>query len=1687
MSWLSIRSALLSLVTTGIIATSINVSAMDQYVVIKPVKALGDQLLTVGSIVEVLGINDVPSSVAQSGKLITFLKGGEVFTADAANFEKTIQDSNLSLTPFEFVPSKGGNAQVCSTLYRTTDKARLNPESEDLAKYIQVFSDGNRVNANFIAPKTELYYQDMSYERFSRSSTDLCIQGLEYDSTYSVKFLSGLSVVSCTAEECKPFQLDKEITSWAQTGSKPASINISSGQTILPAKQTALVPITVTNLKEIDVQIFKVDLRSINSGYYNFKSLDGYDVKGFENNVGLKVGSYTVPVSVEPNVGKKINLDLSKMIPVDEPGLYVAIFESEALGLSNYQTRPTQWLIRSNIAVSTYHGIESTKVLLSEFDTTSAISDAEVTVLAGNNRVLFEGKSDRNGLASIPSKLIAGNGDHAPKYLIAKRNHNEIALVEFKAKGNTLSVGQNGEEKKDSRDVYLTTDRKLYRAGEKVEFLSIARDTSLNALSDKDFKVELRDPEGLVVHTEVINSGDVGFNSGTIPLSDSARLGKYELRVLGMDEVVLASHEIKLQDFVPLTIETKLSIPSPWIATTDNYFELKSSYFSGGAAAGLKAEVQTSLIRKSSHSNPELSGYYFGLNEAASNDALNSYDDNVLGDDGTYTAKLTIDAEKYAKSGIYSVRIKGSTFDIGGRPNTAVLDVPLDTNSSYLGAKTLFDGALSDGASPSFKVVNVDIDGTKQPLQTYNYKLQRVEYDFNWYYDNGWRYRRTRLGSEIIAEGTSDSETLALDTTFGWGAYELSIESADGFNTVVPFWAGWYGDKPVTEPTDLALSAERVNKSQLKVRVKAPFAGQLRLMEATGDIESISFHEVSKGENEILVPSKVNAEPGFHVLGTLIRPITRGQEHLPQIAMGTKWISQLSDNRIIDTQIVVDAKQRSTESTDVTIKLDVDSGKARIFLVDDGIHAITRYSNEDPSKFFYGPRKLSLGFLSNFGSLVQQDDSLAAYGVGGDQAAGGSAVAKSDFFKTVIASSPVLNISNGSVSYSFDAPDFEGRLRAVVIVAGESGVGFEQADIAVQDQISIDTSLPRFVGAGDKISGKLGLRFNDPIDQVTLTQKVGEQETETTLPGSVGGKPLSQSISLNALPSGNIPVDLSLKYGNTKIDRDYNLVVREPSYPLTKMFSVKLENGVFSNSQSISALDLSDFSNTDNAEVLWSLSPLPGASMNSVVQSLNRYPYGCIEQTSSVTRGLFVSADNTKESADVLEKIAAGVERIIAKQKTNGAFGYWDRNDRVELEYLPYAVDTLISSRKYLKDTSKVDESIKNALHYIDRQFFEDAWTGMYAYGVLAQSGYEVTSRARYAIDEQLPKALSGNKWLGRQLDLVAAGYWLAIQIKDQKRADALSIQLQALLEESETLSLPDWFNGSDDWFQPSSLRETLDKLRYWYPRSGVMVGALSASERSDAINQYVAKSINKLATADYRSTLDNANFASLLSGEQAKLDALSIKIDGMSIPVLADNSVAIGKDKVTQGFELDHSVDGDVYLNAEVVGRRAHDNSIDNGFKLGKVWVDANGRAFNDNQRPLNVKQGDLFTVIVAIEPTDDHGYGNLMMTDLLPTGFEIETQAGFDPFFIDKDGEKIVLDRVYRAKPNWSESMDDRFIANFSRSWDKGDMVAAYYQVRAVYTGEMVIPDAHAELMYRPEINGRSASTTGSISVGE
>jgi uncharacterized protein YfaS (alpha-2-macroglobulin family) len=201
------------------------------------------------------------------------------------------------------------------------------------------------------------------------------------------------------------------------------------------------------------------------------------------------------------------------------------------------------------------------------------------------------------------------------------------------------------------------------------------------------------------------------------------------------------------------------------------------------------------------------------------------------------------------------------------------------------------------------------------------------------------------------------------------------------------------------------------------------------------------------------------------------------------------------------------------------------------------------------------------------------------------------------------------------------------------------------------------------------------------------------------------------------------------------------------------------------------------------------------------------------------------------------------------------------------------------------------------------------------------------------------------------------------------------------------------------------------------------------------------------------------------------------VRIDGRDYRIAEDGSIDVAPDLLRSGFEVRHRLNQPLFLNVEIVGPRMSTDPIENGFILTKTWYDSAGEPIPLDGAPLVANQGDTFTVVLEIVPTRSGLSGDTLLTDLLPSGFELESADVAPPERVVSDmGVSDDKESESGQSPEYMQSMDDRFVAHFTGKWVRDRRSVVAYAVRAVFPGDMAVPDAHIELMYQPEINGRS-----------
>ena len=100
-----------------------------------------------------------------------------------------------------------------------------------------------------------------------------------------------------------------------------------------------------------------------------------------------------------------------------------------------------------------------------------------------------------------------------------------------------------------------------------------------------------------------------------------------------------------------------------------------------------------------------------------------------------------------------------------------------------------------------------------------------------------------------------------------------------------------------------------------------------------------------------------------------------------------------------------------------------------------------------------------------------------------------------------------------------------------------------------------------------------------------------------------------------------------------------------------------------------------------------SVAPLVAIDVAALLQALDRYPYGCTEQTVSRAMPLLyvnqlASAERLGLDPDIDGRIKTAIERVLSRQSSNGSFGLWSQESSDDIWLDAFTADFLTRARE---------------------------------------------------------------------------------------------------------------------------------------------------------------------------------------------------------------------------------------------------------------------------------------------------------------------------------------------------------------------------------------------------------------------
>ncbi len=483
---------------------------------------------------------------------------------------------------------------------------------------------------------------------------------------------------------------------------------------------------------------------------------------------------------------------------------------------------------------------------------------------------------------------------------------------------------------------------------------------------------------------------------------------------------------------------------------------------------------------------------------------------------------------------------------------------------------------------------------------------------------------------------------------------------------------------------------------------------------------------------------------------------------------------------------------------------------------------------------------------------------------------------------------------------------------------------------------------------------------------------------------------------------------------------------------------------------------------------------------------LDRYPFGCAEQTTSRALPLLyydevASRAHLSKEPKAKPAIEKAIARLYEMQSSSGGFGLWGPSYE-DLWLTAYVADFLTRAKEkgfavrepnYELAIDRLKNAVNNA-----RDFKSGGETLAYSLYVLARSGRGVLGDLRYYADTKIDafstpiakaQLAAGLAMLGdKERSALTFNAALASLVKPDAqvplagRADYGT----ALRDAAAVLALMG--EGGASTAQLQKAFEIVTGLRAQQSETTTQesLWLLLAARTLDAQNKDLAFEVNGAAV--------KGAFQTVLSGSD---------LSAASIPVI--NVSAILPNATSQKFETAMSQEqfakeGLVIKNAGheavpasvlVTGDGLQpEPSAESGFKIERKTYAPDGREIDFGK----LKQNDRVVVVMTVTEVEPKA-GQIVVEDRLPAGFDIE-----NPALLKGTDLKSFSWLTTAYSPVFSAFRDDRFVAAYTLEGSRKvpAQVTMAYVMRAVTPGTYTHAGARVEDMYRP---GRFARTAG------
>lgn len=1493
-------------------------------------------------------------------------------------------------------------------------------------------------------------------------------ENFKVSETYAVKLLKGLrGVLGGVLKD----EYEEEV------GFGELEPNISFGSTravYLMASGERNIDIRITNIPKVKLVISKIYASNLLAaqryGYYpadrrNKDEEDeyyGYETSSTDGTAGDIIYEKEIETRSLPKKGEGYLLHFN---PEDKLPDFKGIYHIMIRSATDYWIRDSRFLAVSDIGLIAKESRDKLVVFANSLKTADAMNGVQVTAYGSNNQVLGMGTTDAQGAVEInyTRKEYAG---FQPAMLIATTADDFNYLPFQSTRVNTSRFDVDGKSiALTGMDAFIYGERDIYRPGEEIHQSLVLRDKQWKSPGEIPVRFRLVMPNGKEMKNirKMLNAE--GSAEISVPIPYEAYTGAYRLEVYSGNDVLMGTKIVSVEEFVPDRIKVDVAVSRAALKPGDSAsLQITAVNLFGPPAANRNYEYEMQLSEKMFRPQ-QFDNYTFQLKNQT------SFFDKVVKEgktDEEGKAKIAISIpEMYSNMGLLEATFYSTVFDETGRPVSRTTSVDINTQDIYFGIG--YDGynyyALRQAVR--FPLIAVKKDGNATQA---NAKVQIIKHDYRTILNKSDGYFRYTSQQE---DKILKDETVAVNTQNSFysftpqlpGNYEIRVFVPGGTTYVSrSFYSyGSWGNNASAFEVDPEgrVDIETDKKTyqvgdKAKLLFKTPFSGKLLVTLENDGILSWQYVDVEQRTATVELPLQYQHLPNVYITATLFK--SHGVSELPlTVAHGIQSVTVQSKERKLDVKIDAVATSNSRTKQQITVNT-TPGAMVTLAVVDEGVLQVTDMKTPDPYQWFYQKRKLTTNSYDLYPLLFPELRArLSSTGGDGVEMKKRTNPMPAGRVKVVSYWSGIQKTDgNGEAKFDISIPGFSGSLRMMAVAYKDERFGNAEQQMRVADPLVISTGLPRFLSPGDTISLPV------TVTNTTKNAISGAAIVKLTGPLAISGDPRQET----TVPAGgevrlNYKVYAAAKMDTAKIRVEVNgkgvqafeeipIAVR-PSSTLQKISG---SGTIVGNKTEKIELPMGRFlAGTTNYRFMISSNPVAGLS--DQLAYLIQYPYGCTEQTVSAAfpQLYYTDLSNLGKTKTTAANAAAGnineaIRKIKMRQLQNGGLTMWDGEGEESWWASAYAAHFLTEAGRSGYD---IDKSLLETLYqYLifklrNRQFIN------YYYNRDKQKKI-APKEVAYSL---YVLALAGKPQSGTMNYYKSNTDWLSL---DSRYTLAAGFALAGNRKSFESM-LPSSFQGE------VSVAQTGGSFYSPVRDEALALSVLVDIDPANAQIPVMAKHIQDyLKTQRYLSTQERA-FSFLALGKIARNAAKGnitgeIKSNNKSIAAVADKTVLL-TDKTTAGppsFDIITKGSGQLYYSWEAEGLDITGNYVeeDKFIRVRRQFFDRYGKKITGNQ----FEQNQLVIVGITLENSYSSPVDNIVITDLLPAGFEIENP---------RTKEIPGMDWIKEASsPEALDVRDDRihFFVNLTEKTQ-----TYYYAVRAVTPGVFKIGPVSADAMYNGE----------------